>query len=123
MAATYEILDNIALIKITGDMIPADLRAVMTEMAKDQHFKPGLNILVHDQNSNYRPVSADMDRAADHLEFNLKDLAAKIALVVDKERKFGFGRMLETYCNQRQIDLRVFLDVEKARNWLSENDG
>jgi len=121
MPVTYEIYENFAQIKITGDMIPAQLRAAMTEMAKDKRFKSGSNILVYDQDSNYRPVSSDMTRAADDMEFNIKDMAAKIALVVDKERKYGFGRMLEAYCKQREIDLRVFLHIDKAKSWFSEN--
>ena len=79
-------------------MIPAELRETMANMIQDPDFKAGMNILVHDQKSDYQPASSDMQRTADDMEFNLKEIIGKIARIVDKDFKYGFGRMLESYC-------------------------
>ena len=45
----------------------------------------------------------------------------KFAFVVSSDVEYGMGRMAATHAElHTQVDVRVFLDMHEARQWLSE---
>ena len=118
MPVTYDISGNTAVLKATGSVSYKDINGAFENLFQDPDFKKGLNILLIDKQSSYDPDAFDIANAADHMEELMKMFSPKIALVVNKDLKYGFGRMLEMYCNVKKIELRVFMDLDQAKDWL-----
>jgi hypothetical protein len=89
-------------------------------LTRDPDFTTGLSILVNDKLSDYNPGTMDMVNAAEHMDVLMKSFSPRIALVVSEGLKYGFGRMLEMYCNIKNIELRVFTDLDQAKSWLKK---
>jgi predicted HAD superfamily phosphohydrolase YqeG len=120
MPITYELKDQLLTIRTQGDFEQTDLSKMIHEIFKDPVFEPGIKILVHDLDSVYIPTSQDIETGAKNMEQFMKKFSAKLALVVSSNVNFGMGRMLETYCESRDINVKVFKDLEKAHQWLEE---
>ncbi len=118
MPVTYKIESTTAILTATGDVSFRDISGAFENLLQDPDFKKGLNILLDDRESNYNPDAFDIANAADHMESIMKMFSPKIALVVNKDLKYGFGRMLEMYCNVKKIELRVFMELNQAKSWL-----
>lgn len=121
MAITYKILKDHVVITTEGDFKSHDLNVKFGELVSDPKFTKGLNLLVHDLSTSFVPSSDEIENAAKFLESMLKNFAPKIAVVVNKEVKFGMGRMLENFCEMRKISLRVYKDIEEAQEWLQNS--
>ncbi len=121
MAITYKILKNQVIITTKGDFTASDLDITFSDLVSDPKFTKGLNLLVHDLSTSFVPSSDEIENAAKFLDSMLKNFAPKIAVVVNKEVKFGMGRMLENFCEMRKISLRVFKEIEEAQDWLQKS--
>ena len=120
MAISYEIDDNLLIIETEGDFQFEDLQETFSRVFSDPQFKAGINILVHDLDSKFVPTSKQIEAGAKHIEEFMNKFAAKMAIVVSSDVNYGMGRMMEIFCEQRHIDLKVFKEIEIAKKWLKE---
>lgn len=118
MPVNFEIVGNTAVITAIGDVESREIQGAFEDLFKDPDFRNGLNILVHDNQSRYNPDTFAIVNAADHMDILMKKFSPKIALVVNNDLKYGFGRMLEMYCEVKNIELRVFKEPDLAKSWL-----
>ncbi len=118
MPVNYKIDGKTAVITATGDVLPREIQGAFENLFQDPDFKNGLNILVYDKQSSYNPDTFAIVNAADHMDSLMKMFSPKIALVVNSDLKYGFGRMLEMYCDVKNIELQVFKELDQAKSWL-----
>ena len=120
MAITYELDDQLLIIKTEGDFQPEDLHTTFKSVFSDSEFKPGIKILVHDLDSVFVPTSNQIEAGAKNIEEIMKKLSAKMAIVVSSDVNYGMGRMMEIFCEQRGINVKVFKELEIAKMWLKK---
>jgi len=120
MPVDYELDGNTAIMTAAGNVSYKEISGAFENLTRDPDFKEGLSILLHDKQSDYNPGTFDMVSAAEHLDDLMKSFSPRIALVVTEGLKYGFGRMLEMYCNIKNIELRVFTEIDQAKSWLQK---
>jgi hypothetical protein len=118
MAISYELDDQILVIKTEGDFQPKDLQDIFEKIFSDLAFQPGLNILVHDLDSVFIPTSKQIEVGAKNIENLLKKFSTKMAIVVSSDVNYGMGRMMEIFSAQRGTDVKVFKEIDSAKAWL-----
>jgi hypothetical protein len=121
MPVDYEIDGNTAIMTASGKVSYKEINGAFENLTRDPDFREGLNILVYDIHSDYNPGTFDMVNAAEHMDSLMKSFSPRIALVVTEGLKYGFGRMLEMYCNIKNIELRVFTELDQAKSWLQKD--
>jgi len=120
MAISYELDDQLLIITTEGDFQPKDLQTTFQQVFVDPEFKPGIKILVHDLDSVFVPTSKQIETGAKNIEDIMKKFSAKMAIVVSSDVNYGMGRMMEIFCEQRGIDVKVFKEISTAKMWLKE---
>lgn len=118
MAIRYELDDQLLIITTEGNFQPEDLHAAFQNVFSDPHFRPGIKILVHDLDSLFVPTSKQLEAGAKNIEEIMKKFSTKMAIVVSSDVNYGMGRMMEIFCEQRDINLKVFKELELAKMWL-----
>ena len=120
MPISYELEDQILIIKTEGDFQPEDLQNTFNKVFSDPKFQPGIKILLHDLDSVFVPTTKQIQAGAKNIEEIMKKFAAKMAIVVSSDVNYGMGRMMEIFCEEREIDLKVFKEIDMAKMWLKE---
>jgi len=120
MAISYKLEDQLLIITTEGDFQPQDLQATFKQVFSDPDFKPGIKILVHDLDSVFVPTPQQIETGAKNIEEIIKKFSTKMAIVVSSDVNYGMGRMMEIFCEQRDMDVRVFKELENAKIWLEE---
>jgi hypothetical protein len=120
MPISYELDGQLLIINTKGDFQPEDLQNTFKKVFSDPDFKPGIKILIHDLDSVFVPTSKQIEAGAKNIEHIMKKFSAKMAIVVSSDVNYGMGRMMEILCEQRDIDMKVFKDLEVAKRWLKE---
>jgi hypothetical protein len=118
MPISYELEDQLLIIKTEGDIQPEDLQETFQKVFVDPAFEPGTKILVYDLDSVFVPTTKQIEAGAKNIESVMKKFASKMAIVVSSDVNYGMGRMMEIFCEQRGIDVKVFRDFDIAKNWL-----
>ena len=118
MPVDYELDGNTAVVTAAGKVTYSEINGAFENLIRDPDFREGLSILVYDKQSDYNPGTFDIVNAAEHMDGLMKSFSPRIALVVTEGLKYGFGRMLEMYCNIKNIELRVFTELDQAKSWL-----
>ena len=118
MAISYELDEQLLIIKTEGDFQPKDLQETFKKVFSNPEFKSGINILVHDLDSVFIPTSKQIESGAKTVEEIMKKFSAKMAIVVSSDVNYGMGRMMEIFCEQRGVDVKVFKELEAAKMWL-----
>lgn len=118
MSISYELDDQILIIKTEGDFQPEDLQETFKKVFSDPKFKSGAKILIHDLDSVFVPTSKQIEAGAKNIEEIMHKFSAKMAIVVSSDVNYGMGRMMEIFCEQRNIDMKVFKEIEMAKRWL-----
>ena len=119
---TYEIDSDRAVITFQGDLDNRMIREAYEEVLNDPAFQSGFQILADDRATTFDP---SMEEAQELVEFfaSLADSVPQLAVVVRKEVHFGIGRMVEVFCENRGITLRIFRAIDEARAWLDAARG
>ena len=120
MAISYELDDQLLIIKTEGEFQPKDLEETFNKIFVDPAFKPGINILVYDLDSVFIPTSKQIETGAKSIENLMKKFSAKMAIVVSSDVNYGMGRMMEIFSEQRGVDVKVFKEFEPAKLWLKK---
>ncbi len=120
MGISYEIKERLIIIRTEGNFEAADLKATFQKIFSDPDFKTGANILVHDLDSVFVPSTQEIEEGVRNVESIMKSFAARMAIVVSSDVNFGMGRMFEAISENRNINVRVFKDLDVAKKWLEE---
>ena len=118
MPASYRIdLERrIILSTASGTLTDEDLRSHQRDVLADPHFESTLNQLwdlrevVQIETSN--ATLGELARARSYAA------ETKRALVAPRDVQFGMARMFQILHDQAPEDLRVFRNLEEARDWL-----
>jgi hypothetical protein len=107
---------HLVLTRIAGEVSAADVAAYYAELRADPQYSPAYSILndltgatpIGIVGASVRAMAAESPVAP----------GARLALVVGNDLHFGLARMLQVYAEGRDVQVEVFKDHAKAREWL-----
>jgi hypothetical protein len=121
MPATWEFRDSVILVTAVGDWSGAGTASAVTEAMADPRFEPGTALVLDIRLSKTNP-SADQVRARAEWVAALRasGLASRCAIVVGpKAHQFGLARMAQAHLESREMEVRIFRDLDKALTWVA----
>ena len=93
----------------------------ITEGMADPRFKPGTPLLLDVRRSQMNPSGEEIIfRAGWMAGLHSRGLSRHCAVVVGpKVIQFGLARMAQGHLEQRDMDLKIFSDLDEASRWLN----
>lgn len=119
---SYEIENDRVVMTFEGDLDGQQIREAYREVMKDPAFGPGCQILVDDRATTFDPTMEEAQRLAEFFA-SMAGSVPHLAVVVRKEVHYGIGRMVEVFCENKGISLRIFRDLDEAKTWLDRARG
>src|SRR5262245_10601393 len=122
MPISYQIDEARGLILTTasGTLTDSDILQLKARLLADPRWKPGMREL-----SDVRTIDRLEVTAGGVAQMALRDesdaaaLASyRLAIVVSHQLVYGMARMYQLFTEQSVPNVRVFRDMEDARNWL-----
>jgi hypothetical protein len=122
MAMSYRIDPARRLVhcRAWGTLTREDLHDHYRGLVIDPHFEPHFQ-----QFGDLREVDAiSVDRAtiAEVAKLPVFDAGVRRAIVAPSDFAFGIGRMFATYAESADQNVRVFREIDEAREWLDISD-
>ena len=106
--------------ELHGRVSAEELLESIEAVVNDPDFHPGMKSLndlrgvIHTTDKEYvMKIAEAMMGHADKLA------SAKVAVVVSADVVFGMMRMLQSYISDSPLDVKVFKDLEEAKDWLA----
>ena len=111
---------NLATVTMHGHVTEAALLEVFDAFYGHPDFKPGMHILGDLTDARIDLAAPAMARIIEYLQRHRdKRGTGKEAIVVGSTADYGIGRMIEAYTEDPlPYELRVFLTVEEAHEWM-----
>ncbi|MFL6575383.1 MAG: STAS/SEC14 domain-containing protein [Povalibacter sp.] len=120
MPFTYSIdlPNNLIRQQLWGRITTVDLREIASMMWRDPQYRKKLHILA-DMRDAQADVSYEEMLEYTHFLSGKSDIGRQ-AIVVSRQLEFGMARMYQqvTEHNVLRADLRVFLDMKAAEEWI-----
>ena len=99
---------------------------VMTTLRQFWEDQPTMNVLWDFRKGSMAQFSfIEIDRVADYVTFQAEKRAGgKTATVVSRDSEYGLSRLIDTLRDMRKVplQLKIFRSIEKANQWLDEED-
>ena len=98
----------------------------MTTLRQFWVGQPTMNVLWDFRKGSMAQFSfIEIDRVADYVTFQAEKRAGgKTATVVSRDSEYGLSRLIDTLRDMRKVplQLKIFRSIEKANQWLDEED-
>ena len=121
MPVSWEIRDQILIVTVIEAWIGGGPAKAITEGMADPRFKPGTPLLLDVRQSQMNPSGEEIIfRAGWMAGLQSSGLSRYCAVVVGpKLLQFGLARMAQGHLEQRDMDLKIFSDLDEASSWLN----
>ncbi len=123
MALTYEIADDVLLIRGGGKWDFAEMKKILGSAAKALGNRRLKGVLFDDRNSRFKGYRDDFNDMARFRKGLIDRLGTRIAVVVSDDLHFGLARMSAAIHFQYGIEIQPFKEMDKARAWLAGETG
>jgi hypothetical protein len=118
---TYSIDVDNRLVTLSGARVPDidEWHATMRKLLADPGYQRGFYFLTDRRLAEEAPTADYLRRAVSFLDVHRTALGqCRWALVVNGPAAYGMGRMAEALCIDTTVEMRVFIDMVEAQNWL-----
>ena len=119
---TIESLKPIVNIAGQGRIEPEDSTTLLIELVSNTAFTESHMVLVDLRESRYVPTFEEVSQNAETLDRIRKEFHNRIAVLVANDVVKAMGKALLHLCQDRELRIEVFADVDKAMAWLVEAD-
>jgi hypothetical protein len=123
MAIAHKVVRDLLVIRANGVLDLADVESALRDASSDPEIEAVAGLLIDDLGTTFSPSSQDLQRFAGLLEGLLAGKVPRVALIVRREIHYGFGRMVEVYCEAGSVKFRVFRSRPEAEAWLRQARG
>ena len=122
---TIKYIKSDQYVKVTcnGNFSIEELPECFKKLFTSPFWKPGMNLLVDNQNLTLHLWNLEkMRTASDDYEIVSGQLGeGKMALLMKSCVNYGFGRQFQTLSEGKgQSEIRIFNDEQKAKDWMHE---
>lgn len=122
MPISYEIDEAKGLVvtRASGDLTDQDILQLKARLVADPKWTPGMRELSDVRSIDRLSVTAvGVRHMALRDERDARALASyRLAIVVSRDEVYGMARMYQIMTEQTVPNVRVFRDIEEAKNWL-----
>lgn len=108
-------------IKAAGTFVTDDCIAIKLGFLAHPEWRPGINLFYDYRDTDFSTITLEALRGIVAFHESNSELIGdgRMAFLMGTPRDFGFARQYEMVSEGRvQSRVRVFLDEEKARNWI-----
>jgi len=119
MEASYEVdsARRVVIVTIQGELSDQDLLDGYDRLVNHPRFRPDYDQMVDMRNANGSQVTARGVRALTRRPPEFAPTSRR-AIVIHSDLGFGMARMFETFRGGDAGAVRVFTDLEAAKEWL-----
>lgn len=120
MAIQYKYIsdDKFLIIKISGVLVWEQLKDAAEKVTTSKEFPPDVDTLYDLSEMDFSNITTEFEEKLILFRKQLDRGNAKIACVVTSEVGFGMGRMYEVLSDKLPQQVRVFKNMEDAKDWL-----
>ena len=122
MGLAYSSEDGLATVVGEGSFGVEEIRATFSDLRSEFEPASRVRILIVDHASEFDPSHEEIRELVDVWAALFQDVSARIALLVERELHYGFGRMAAAHAERLGLPFRVFRYKPEAVVWLSEPD-
>lgn len=119
----YNHEDDALYLSVEGKITMDDLRGVLKDITESEEFSSSVKTLWDLREMDFTGI--DLNFGEQLVTLRSLDSArgeTKIALIADKDSKFGLSRMYTTISDSLPQSMMVFRDFESGRKWLLSDD-
>ena len=122
MIYDYSISTETKLVHIiaNGNYSIKDIKNLVELVTNDERYRPEFNSIVDIQDVKYTPVVSEIIEFSDFIITMKESFKAKVALVVKGEIIYNLFKIAAHHANNNDIQIDLFTNLEKAKNWISE---
>ena len=120
MSVSYRHEDGLLILECEGTFSLEEARQVVQDGFTSFPGQDPPALLISDPNSPFAPPAEAVPYMAQSLAATLPHINPQVALYVDSDVKFGIGRMIGIHCEEIGVNLRVFRDLQEAKDWLRQ---
>lgn len=111
---------NLIYIKFSGLITEQELMTTFAKMNEDPIFDKGINVIMDAMKVKTNLNIKDIRKIITYLKHIQKEREKiKLAIVAPGNATYGISREFESLWHEQAIELRVFRDLGKARNWVT----
>lgn len=122
MSVTYEIIDDLAEIKVIGNCSGKELFAGFKSLVSDQNLSKTTHILINVGESQTLPSSGVVEEIAHILGASQERFSGRVSVFVTQKVRYGMARQLSVYLESYNLISMPFYDHQAAINWLRATD-
>ena len=120
MPLSYEFIDDLVILRVSGTVNNDDHRVVFEEVIADEGFAPGSNVLLFDRGGKYSPSASEAFELVKLIKSYQELGFGRFAVVVTRMFHWTVGRLVAAYAANEDVEFRVFRDEKIAKKWLNE---
>ena len=111
--------DLVVIADENGQVKHEDVVETLIFLTDDSSSFQNKKLIIIDSGSDYNPSREESLQFMNLISVLLDNTFSRIALVVSKTFHFGLGRMTEAFSEPSAGQFRVFINEQKAREWVS----
>lgn len=122
MAVTYAFdeKNGLVLLTATGPTSMADVSEIHAQLRQDPQFRPEYRELFDFREATPTDIRGNQIQSLLHRA--PYGMSSRRAYVVAPGVGYGLGRVAEAMAEYQKLTLRVFLDIDAAREWLLQQE-
>lgn len=106
------------LIQSAQDHAPAEVAALLAELADDREVQPDAKVLIDVRDATTPWTTSQVNLIVPAFRALARRGVAAIAIVADVDVAYGMSRMLSTRLDSLGLDAAVFRSETEAEEWL-----
>ena len=122
MSLKYKIIKEQKLVYVVGEgtLTYEDLVDHLTELSGNPAYIPPMLKLIDYRNLSHITLTSKQSEKLAELKYFYRNQfdKEKSALVVSSDLVFGIGRQHQAYMYDSKMEVEIFKDFEKAKEWL-----
>lgn len=106
----------------TGELTLAEVLAALGEVYSDPAYKSPSRSLWEMKDAHPKLDGDDVLSVVNFVRTHRPSGEGRAAIVAERDLAFGLSRMYELLADDQRVATRVFREVERARQWLLEDE-
>jgi hypothetical protein len=116
--------EGIVYSTLTGDLDVEEIIAGLIRVLEDDDFETGMSGITDLRGLKWESDQEDLRKLAGFMVEHRDRIGhSRTAVVVGGDRAYGMTRMFEVFSEQSSLDISVFRDIERAREWILRGPG
>lgn len=121
MPITYSFVHEAIWLKVRGDALPQEFSEAIQNAIADEEFVVNRPVVFDLQYYSRSPSTQDIRARVMYLKSLEGKLSGTVVVIVASTLHYGLSRMFEIFAEQNGLEVEIFKEEDKARQWLESN--